>query len=224
MTGTNDVRAVPLKDLVLWPALVTLAVTLARLAGELMGGGDLLFNRTAGGAGALIGIVWLVPVFGYYFGHRLARLGFRPSSASRVFGFALLALAVFVLLLGAGFSLRPAHPLQLVLIGGGSWAAVLIARRGWPALSSALISYGLAARVPVAIVMLFAILGRWGTHYDAPPPGLPEMGPLAKWVATGLIPQLTLWIGFTVIVGAFCGGLAALVLATRRREAAPAAA
>ena len=223
MTGTNDGRALPLKQLVLWPAVITLAVTLARLAGELMGGGSLLFNRTAGGAGALVGIVWLVPIFGYYFGHRLARLGFRPQGAGRVFGFALLALVVFAGLLAAGFSMPPAHPLQFVLIGGGSWAAVLIARRGWPALSSALIAYGLAARAPVAIVMLFAILGRWGTHYDAPPPGLPEMGPLAEWAATGLIPQLTLWIGFTVIVGTLCGGLA-VVVAARMRQAAPAAA
>ena len=88
MAGTNGGRAVPVKDLILWPAVITLAVTLLRLAGELMGGSDTLFNRAPGGAGAIVGIVWLVPVFGYYFGHRLARLGVRPGSTGRLFGFA----------------------------------------------------------------------------------------------------------------------------------------
>jgi hypothetical protein len=224
MAGTNDTRALPVKDLVLWPSVATLAVTLLRLAGELIGGPDALFSRAPGGAGALIGIVWLVPLFGYYFGHRLARLGFRPAGVGRVFGYAVLGLALFAVLAGIGFSLPVASLMQFVLIGAGAWAAVLVVRRGWPALNTVLIAYGLAARIPVAIVMLFAILGRWGTHYDAPPPGLPEgMGPWATWVATGLIPQLTLWIAFTVIVGALFGGLAVFV-ASRRHAATPAAA
>jgi hypothetical protein len=73
----------------------------------------------------------------------------------------------------------------------------------------------------VAIVMFVAILGNWGTHYELGPPGFPEMSAIPKWFWIGLVPQLTLWMAFTVIVGSLFGGLAAL--ATGRR-AAPAAA
>ena len=54
---------------------------------------------------------------------------------------------------------------------------------------------------PRAAVMLVAMMANWGTHYELGPPDLPPMGLFAKWVAIGLVPQLTLWIGFTVVVG-----------------------
>lgn len=41
---------IPIKSLIFVPALITLAVTLFRLTGELMNWSPLLFNRTAGGA------------------------------------------------------------------------------------------------------------------------------------------------------------------------------
>ena len=93
-----------------------------------------------------------------------------------------------------------------------------VAFRGWPALGRTLLAYGLAARIPVAIIMLFAMLGNWGTHYDVAPPGFPEMGPIPKWLLIGVVPQLTIWIWFTMAVGAFCGGIA---LAIRDRVARP---
>jgi hypothetical protein len=76
------------KQLILVPALIALAVTIVRLVGELTGGPSSLFNRAAGGGGALIGIVWLVPIFGIYFAVRLARGGQAPESAGKVIGFA----------------------------------------------------------------------------------------------------------------------------------------
>ena len=220
---TNETRGVPVRELVLVPAVITLAVTLLRLAGELMGGPNSLFNRAPGGPGAIVGIVWLVPVFGYYFGHRLARMGAHPASTGRVFGYALGALAVFAAAMAAGFSFRIGSLPWLLLVAGGSWLAVWVAQRGWPALGRVLVAYGLAARVPVAVVMLFAILGRWGTHYDGLPPNMPPMGPVATWAAVGLVPQLSLWIAFTVIVGTLLAGVA-LVVASRTRTTAPAAA
>ena len=63
------------KQLVLVPAAITLGVTLLRLVGELLDWSPLLFNKEAGGGGALVGIAWLVPVFGAWFGWRLARAG-----------------------------------------------------------------------------------------------------------------------------------------------------
>jgi hypothetical protein len=92
--------------------------------------------------------------------------------------------------------------------------------RAWPTLGRTLLAYALAARIPVALVMLFAIFGNWGTHYDVAPPGLPPMAPFPKWVLIGLLPQMSIWIWFTVVIGGlFAIGAAALA---RRGALAPA--
>ena len=73
---------------------------------------------------------------------------------------------------------------SLAIFAVASLVALFIAMRGWPALGRVLVAYGLAARIPVIIVMLVAMLGNWGTHYDAAPPdpNFPEMGVLAEVV------------------------------------------
>jgi hypothetical protein len=68
--------------------------------------------------------------------------------------------------------------------------------------------YGLAARIPVALLMLVAMSANWGTHYELGPPGFPEMSLVPKWFVIGFLPQLSLWIAFTVIVGSIFGSLA----------------
>src|SRR5207344_3612060 len=83
---------------------------------------------------------------------------------------------------------------QLMAAIGG-----LIQLYGWPSLSRILLAYGFAARIPVVIVMFFAIKGNWGTHYDGPPPGFPEMSWFAKFVAIGVLPQILFWVTFTMI-------------------------
>ena len=212
---------VPIKSLILVPALITLAITLLRLSGELLNWSSLLFNRTPGGGGALIGIVWLVPIFGFYFAHKLVNLGIRPGSTGRVFGFSFLALVVSVALFAFAISLPAASIGQFVAVAAGAAAGILLTCKGWPALTSTLLAYGVAARIPVILIMLMAILGDWGTHYDGPPPNLPEMGPFREWFSTGLIPQLTFWLAFTVILGSILGGLA---VAVANRGRAPEAA
>lgn len=57
------------------PVFLTLGVTLLRLLGALGGLPDFLVNREAGGTGAIIGIVWLAPIFAAWFGVRHARAG-----------------------------------------------------------------------------------------------------------------------------------------------------
>jgi hypothetical protein len=214
-------NAVAIKKLIVVPAVITLAVTLLRLLGELMRWSTTLFNPAPGGGGAIVGIAWLVPVFGVYFALKLAAAGERPSGAGPAIGYPLLG---FALLPAAGFAATklgaPPNSLPLfavfVVI---SILGALVAFRGWPALGRTLLAYGLAARIPVAIVMLLAMLGNWGTHYDAPPPGFPDMGPLSKWLLIGALPQLTIWIWFTMAVGALFGGIA---LAVRSRAGRPA--
>src|SRR5688500_4407445 len=179
----------PIKKLILVPAVITLAVTLLRLTGELMHWSPKLFNPAPGGGGAIVGIAWLVPVFGAYFGWTLARAGLAPARTGPALGYAVLG---FLVLPALGFAaVKLGVPSQsftgfavfvvLSIIGAA------VAYRGWPALGRTLVAYGLAARIPVVLVMLAAILGNWGTHYDVPPPNFPAMSPLAKWLLIGVL-------------------------------------
>jgi len=205
------------KKLILVPALITLAVTLLRLLGELMHWSPTLFSPAAGGGGAIVGIAWLVPVFGVYFALKLAAAGERPAGVGAAIGYAVLGIAL-VPVAGVGATLLGVDQQSLAMLGVFVVASVVgayVAFRGWPGLGRTLLAYGLAARIPVVLVMLFAILGNWGTHYDAPPPNLPEMGPLAKWLMIGLLPQLTVWIWFTMALGALLGGIAVAIRGRR---------
>jgi len=205
----NDV---PLKKLILVPAVITFGVTLLRLVGELMHWSPRLFNPAPGGGGALVGIAWLVPVFGIYFAFKLADAGDRPASAGAAIGYALLGTLLMPALGFAAIKLgMPQQSLStFAVFVVGAIAGTLIAFRGWPALAKTLLAYGLAARIPVVIVMLVAMLGNWGTHYDVAPPDFPAMGPIAKWLLIGVLPQMTIWIWFTIAVGALFGGFVAL--------------
>jgi hypothetical protein len=197
--------------LILVPALVTLAVTLLRLVGELQRWSPTFFSREPGGAGALVGIVWLIPIFAVYFARRLFRAGQAPAARGRAVLFALLGVATFVVLAMLSFGVIKGPLLQLVAGNLTALIAAAVAARGWPALARTLLAYGVAARIPVALVMLLAIQGQWGTHYDLGPPGFPAMGWLATWFFIGLVPQMFFWIGFTVLVGTLVGSLAVLV-------------
>jgi len=199
------------------PALITLAVTILRLVGELQEWSPRFFSRQAGGAGAIVGIVWLVPIFGVYFAVKLAKGGAMPG-AGRVIGYSALALGLAALAIFVTIKTIANQRAQFGMFLVAAVVASVIAYRGWPALGRVLLAYGLAARVPVAVVMLIAIYANWGTHYDVAPPNFPEMSPLAKWFMIGFIPQIFLWIPFTICVGALFGGLTLLAVG-RRREA-----
>ncbi len=105
------------KRLIMVPALIALAITIFRLVGELAGGSSTLFNRAAGGGGALIGIVWLVPIFGVYFAVKLVGQGFGPASAGKVIGLAVGGLVIGMVLLALVFSLT-GDPNVSVSFGG----------------------------------------------------------------------------------------------------------
>ena len=208
--------------MVLVPGIITAAVTLLRLVGELNHWSRTLFNPDAGGGLALVGIAWLVPIFGIYFAMKLPASS-RTGSGWRPLGFAALAIGVFigiVFAVPAVMGLDPSQPgfAAFAVMIVASLIALAVAYYGSGALGRVLIAYGLAARIPVILVMLLAILGNWGTHYDVLPPGAPEMGVWTKWLVIGVVPQLTLWIAFTVAVGGLFGGVA-LVIAERRRTA-----
>jgi hypothetical protein len=85
-----------------------------------------------------------------------------------------------------------------------------------------LLCYGLAARIPVAIVMFFAMLGNWGTHYDYvgiewPPSFSPGFVGRYLWLA--FFPQLVAWVAYTIALGSLGGALAAALCRQNKKQA-----
>ncbi len=112
---------------------------------------------------------------------------------------------------------------SVVQLGGGAVGSVLalfVLSKGWPELFKTLVAYAFAARIPVVLVMLFAIFGNWGTHYDAPAPGVPAMAPFVKWIVIGVVPQMTFWIAFTALVGNLFGSVAVALTGKGAKQAA----
>jgi len=204
----EPVATLSIRRLIVVPAVITLAVTLLRLVGELQHWSPKLFSREAGGAGAIVGIVWLVPIFGIYFAIRLNQAGHGPTRRGRAIGFAVAALLAEAALVFAISSLSPNIVATIVLVNLASFIPLWIAYRGWPELGKVEAIYGLAARIPVALLMFVAMAANWGTHYELGPPGFPEMNLVSKWFVIGLLPQLCLWIAFTVIFGSLFGSMA----------------
>jgi len=199
-------------QLVLVPSIITLAILALRTVGELQHWNKLLFNTNAGGGFALVGISWLPFIFGPYFAMKLLAAGDRPPSNGKVIGFALLGFVLMVV--GGVLANLPAIPMALRVILGVLLMAFggLLPLFAWPSLFKTLIAYGYAARIPVAIIMYFAIAGSWGTHYDALPPNYPGPSELwPKYAFIGLVPQLVIWPAFTSIVGSLAGGITAAV-------------
>jgi len=100
MTSSGEPARLGIGRLILFPGVVTLAVTLLRLAGELAQWSKTFFNPEQGGAGSVVGIVWLVPAFGVYFALKLtAKADYPPQRGS-----ALALAGLGFLLLTAGFA------------------------------------------------------------------------------------------------------------------------
>lgn len=208
--------------LILVPALITLAITMMRLAGELQHLSPRFFSAAPGGGGAIVGISWLPFLFGPYFAVKLARSGQGACGVWKTFGLSLLGLAIMVAGGFVGFAPQFKFPGREIV---GMLLMVLgptLITLGWPALFKVLVAYGYAARIPVAIVMFFAIRGHWGTHYDALPANY--SGPtsfIGQYMMIAFLPQMVIWIAFTVLVGTLVGApLAALVC---RGKSTPAA-
>lgn len=212
---------VSIKNLILVPAVITLAVTLLRLTGELMHWSSRFFNPAPGGIGAVVGIAWLAPLFGIYFALKLAEAGL-GSPAGPAIGWSALGLLVMPVLGFAAVKLGGLDPQGFGVFGVFvvlSIVGVVLAYRGGPALWRTLFAYALAARIPVAIVMLVAILGNWGTHYDVVQPNFPPMNPFAKWLLIGVVPQMTVWIWYTITTGMLLGSIVVALTGKDRRLA-----
>ena len=220
MGDPNSGNGVSIFRLILIPAVITLGITILRLVGELGHWPAPLFNASAGGGFAIVGIVWLVPVLGIYFALKLSGAGQGPASFGKAIGYTVLGLVVAVIggFVGFGPGQLPGKEAlgYVIMAAGAIWLFP-----AWPSLFKALVAYGFAARIPVAIVMFFAISGKWGTHYDAPPPGFPsEMAFWPTYLHIALLPQLVFWVMFTVLIGALFGAIVAAIAGRGRKVAA----
>jgi len=201
-------------QLILVPALITLAITILRVEGELHHWGPPWFNNAAGGGGAIVGISWLPIIFGPYFALKLARAGEGTLSYGKAFGMTIGGLVVMVL---GGFVLfKSSNSVVLAVLGFVlTLVAAFIARNGWRSLGSTLIAYAFAARIPVLIVMYLAMSGGWGTHYDAVEARFASAPLGTKFFYEAFLPQMMVWIGYTAVVGSLCGEIVAPIFARK---------
>ncbi len=211
-------RTISVSSLIAVPAVITLGVTILRLVGELRHWPAPWFSAAAGGGGAVIGISWLPIIFGPYFAMKLAGAGDGPPSSWKAVGLAFLGL-VFFFLGGLWIQVALRHPSFVALFAFlVTLIAAFVPGIGWASLGKTLLAYAFAARIPVVIVMFFTMHGNdgagWGTHYDAVPPTLAGLSLAQRFFYLAVLPQLTLWIGWTVIVGSIFG---TIVVAVARR-------
>ena len=204
--------------LILWPALITLAITILRLMGEFRHWGSPWFKGSPGGPGAIVGISWLPILFGPYFAMKLSARGEGPPSYGKAFaalggGLAVLIVAIALLITSNEEGALAIAGYLLALV------AALVPRRGWRSLTTTLLAYAFAARIPVLIIAFLAMQGRWGTHYDAVGDRLAQASLWGRFFPEAFLPQMFFWIGYTVILGAFCGEVVAAIF--RRKQALP---
>src|SRR5579862_3809674 len=210
MADAQSVQPQSTWQLILIPAVLSLAITILRLAGELAHWSQKFFNTRVGGGGALVGITWLAPVFGVYFAVKLARRGDGPRSAWRAIGFALLGVLVFLggSLVGPKIPAVSGFYARLIYVWVLFALAAVATFPGWPTLLKVQLAYAYAARIPVAIVMFLAFQQNWVTHYSAVPHDMPVgMDLWSKFLWLGFFPQLIFWVGFTVLTGMLFGGI-----------------
>lgn len=147
-----------------------------------------------------------------------------PSQHSLILIPALITLGVTALRLLLEFAAAPAWLSNAAAGGGGAvigiaWLPALFGpwfllrlrphapdrRALFGRLAKTLLAYGVAARLPVFLITIPAVLGEWGTHYEKFPF---EAGVAAK-IGAAFLAQMLFWAGlWTVGVGT----LAALIV------------
>jgi hypothetical protein len=213
MSEMNARAQCSIPRLILVPAVITLAVTVLRLVGELEHWSKTWFNPEQGGFLAVVGIVWLVPVFGIYFALKLSGIGHGTEHLGHAIAHAILG----AILLGVGFYLLNGGVIPgmrgVVVMWALAALGALLQLPPWRSLFKVLLAYGYAARIPVAIVMALATWAGWQSHYSAAVPGESK---LEMYFIAAFIPQLVWWVAFTVVVGSLFGTLATAIVRGRR--------
>ncbi|MFT7535997.1 MAG: hypothetical protein ACI85K_001950 [Hyphomicrobiaceae bacterium] len=207
-------------SMVLVPAVISLAVTILRLVGELQGWNDQFFSNVApGGDGkpGWVGIGWLMPIFGFWFGRKLRLQTGGPASLGKAALRFLIGAAVliggFAACIGLGLMVMPSEqapgqPSGLLYALALALGSAIIMFTAWPRLAATLLLYGILARIPVIVITWLAVENAWGSHHTKLAPGtvLVAEGDRLMYL---LMPQMTIWIVATIMVGGLFGCLGA---------------
>jgi hypothetical protein len=197
--------------LILVPSIVTLLVSVARLVGELQG----WVTDQSGGAAHVLGITWLVFVFGAWFGWQLLRRGAGPRQSRPFLTMLVLAMAMA----GTGIwqfsgidrqavddTAYQALRAAVVVIVGVSLAAMLLTFTVWGRLAWTLLCYGLLARGTVVAIAWLAHTNGWHTHHvKFGPAGIERE--IGDTMLSACISQFGFWVPFTVVFGTLVGSL-----------------
>ena len=90
----------------------------------------------------------------------------------------------------------------------------------WWNLLKTLFLYGLAARIPVIIIMGLAIYGNWSTHYSTFPGSLSVATHARQFLLGGVMTQLVWWVLiWTVGSGMLTGSIASFIRSRRTVKA-----
>ncbi len=220
-----DQKPPSIRSLVVVPAILTLAVTIVRLVGELNGWSPLLFGTaSADGPKAIIGISWLIFVFGLWFGFRVQR----SSAGLAKPGKTLLCCLLPIAILFGGFALSeklglvsmptPEAPGEVKGLGwflGISAVAALTSIVIWARIGVILLVYSLLARLPVVVVTWFALERGWETHHVKLPPEF-TAPPADERFFVLAMPQVTFWPVLTIVFGTVMAALGALIAGRRK--------
>lgn len=183
------------------PAVISIAVTALRLVGELLHWPKPLINSDVCGK-AILGVIWLVPIFGIYFAVRLFHAGDTPQRFGRPL---LLAISGLVLKL-AGTFVMESHAMTYVSRLSMNFIVTLIAlvlcamawrtlcRCCWPTDTCRAFRWPSSSTWPCVAV--------GGTHYDALDPGFPPIGFWPTFLRVSFVPNIFFMEAYTAIVGA----------------------
>jgi hypothetical protein len=207
-------------SLVAFASVIAAAVSGVRLFGELEGWnvpvlGKNLFSTDAGGGGSLLGVANLVPIFGFWFGRRLASAGNGPSAIGKslllhVLGIAVAGGVIWASMEGGFFAGWKEKGLAFSI---GTSVAGLFGLLAWPRAWGTNAFFGLLSRAPIALIQFVAIEKGWNTHYSKAHPSIPKDPDSTLFALT--LAQATFWpLAFTTLVG---GLFATIGAATVRR-------
>lgn len=193
--------------------ILTLAISIARLVYELNSG-----KYTGGGGEQFwLGISWLPPILGLWFGWKLAGAGIRPRSGKMMFVCAILAIGLSA---GAGMYFGPQvkegkadiQTMFQAVMGAMIFGAVLMLAT-WPRLAATLFTYGLLARVPVVAITWLCLEKGWDTHYVkfGPPEHAMHPASTAEAMELTAMAQFGLWVPYTIVSGTITGAIAAML-------------
>jgi hypothetical protein len=195
--------------IVIVPALIAIGVTLARLTGELHHWPKPLVNADVCGK-AILGVVWLVPIFSTYFAMNLWRWRRPPRLNVAI---VLAAAGLLLKLLGTYIMEQPGpYLVRMSLNFAVTLAGLLLQFLAWPELAKILLVYGYLSRIPIAIVQFLAMRGAWGTHYDALDPSFPKIGFWPTYLRVAFVPNIFFMEAYTVIAGVLIGSVACALL------------